>query len=109
MAQPHPQAGLSNSAGAASQPQVAQRQAPIGEKSLSPQPLQLQPQRIAEPRAAQNPGKPPAVEDERTDSDWGLAPAKPGFSRENKFILAVLLVLVVVFSFVVFRNFQKKQ
>ena len=40
-------------------------------------------------------------------SDWGLAPAKPGISRENKFIMAVLVVLVAVFSFVVFRNFQK--
>lgn len=38
-----------------------------------------------------------------------MAPTKPGFSRENKFILFVLLVLVAVFSFVVFRNFQKKQ
>lgn len=29
-------------------------------------------------------------------------------TRENKFILFVLLILVAVFSFVVFRNFQKK-
>ncbi|MDB5341431.1 MAG: Peptidoglycan-binding LysM [Planctomycetaceae bacterium] len=48
-------------------------------------------------------------DDDHESSDWGLAPTKPGFSRENKFILFVLLVLVAVFSFVVFRNFQKKQ
>ncbi|MDB5389833.1 MAG: Peptidoglycan-binding LysM [Planctomycetaceae bacterium] len=51
---------------------------------------------------------PPPGEAEAQGSDWGMAPEKTGMSRENKFILFVLLVLVAVFSFVVFRNFQKK-
>jgi nucleoid-associated protein YgaU len=55
------------------------------------------------PAAAAPPG-----EGDAQASDWGMAPEKSGMSRENKFILFVLLVLVAVFSFVVFRNFQKK-
>jgi len=62
-----------------------------------------QPASRAVPQAA------PPPPDDRESSDWGLEPARSGISRENKFILFVLLVLVAVFSFVVFRNFQKKQ
>lgn len=103
MAEPHPQAGLGNAPRTAGQPQIAQRQASIGEKSLNPSAP-----RVVEQRSGDSPNKPAAKDDEdRSDSDWGLAPAKPGLTRENKFILFVLLVLVAVFSFVVFRNFQK--
>lgn len=71
-----------------------------------PRTAMQQPQvRTAVPAA---PNAAPSNEDHE-GSDWGLAPSKPGISRENKFILFVLLVLVAVFSFVVFRNFQKKQ
>lgn len=76
-----------------------QRPAQVSQQAAAPQSQRVTP---AAP-------KPSAVEEERSDSDWGLAPTKPAFSRENKFILFVLLVLVAVFSFVVFRNFQKKQ
>lgn len=61
------------------------------------------------PQSARSSAQSTTMADDDEGSDWGLAPSKPGFSRENKFILFVLLVLVVVFSFVVFRNFQKKQ
>lgn len=63
---------------------------------------------MGEQRSVEIPTRPgPKDEEQRADSDWGLAPAKPGLTRENKFILFVLLVLVAVFSFVVFRNYQK--
>ncbi len=77
--------------------------AQIGQPQQQTVAAHSQPVSRAVPQAA----PPPA--DDHESSDWGLEPARSGISRENKFILFVLLVLVAVFSFVVFRNFQKKQ
>ncbi len=91
----------------ASAAQAAQTQASHAQpRTVVQQQTAAQPQARTAPQAA--PQTAPK-HDDHEGSDWGLAPTKPGISRENKFILFVLLVLVAVFSFVVFRNFQKKQ
>ena len=89
------------------QPQHRPAQMPQTQVGQAPQ-HQQQPT-VAHSQPASRPAaQPTAPPDDQEGSDWGLAPAKPGITRENKFILFVLLVLVAVFSFVVFRNFQKK-
>ena len=49
-----------------------------------------------------------SADDERSNSDWGLQPQKPGLTRESKFIVGILLILVGVFGFVIFQRVYKK-